>query len=267
MGNNMYVNNSSSSDGESKYDSLHTGSPNQLLLRGEDNIWLADDNASTDAASPTNTTIIIPGKNPVPFEEYYTNDENIWTVDQSRYILAACIGTVDASSFAESPYKDLKKPMLPTQIMLRQEILWRSPGHKIRKMKNNELLEVLASEELKIDNEVDKEYITDREKEYRLLLITKEDEAEKAIEDSRIPNITTTDWLRYLEVMLSDEVKVLYRSSQDWLSRGNLDARNSVVCLFDFYDKVVEVFNNPEFIPETLKLPDLHEDFTGVIKR
>ena len=37
------------------------------------------------------------------------------------------------------------------------------------------------------------------------------------------------------------------------------------MCLFDFYDKVVEVFNNPEFIPETLKLPDLHEDFTGVI--
>ena len=57
--------------------------------------------------------------------------------------------------------------MLRTQIMLRQEILWRSPGHKIRKMKNKELLDVLASEELKIENEMDKKYITDREKEYR----------------------------------------------------------------------------------------------------
>ena len=98
-----------------------------------------------------------------------------------------------------------------------------------------------------------------------MLLIAKEDETKKAIEDSRGPNITTTDRLRYLEVMLLDEVKVLYRSSQDCLSRGNLDARNSVMRLVDFYDKVVEVFNNPEFVPETLKLIDLHEDFTGVI--
>ena len=29
----------------------------------------------------------------------------------------------------------------------------------------------------------------------------------------------------------------------------------------DFYDKVVEVFNNPLFVPHTAVLPDLHKHF------
>ena len=84
-----------------------------------------------------------------------------------------------------------------------------------------------------------------------MLLVATEEEAE-TLEQSRGLNITNTDRLRYLEVMLSDEVKVLYRSSQYCLSRGSLDARNSVMRLVDFYDKVVEIFNNPEIIPETI---------------
>ena len=144
MGNSMNVlDNNSDSDGESKDDSLFTDDPNQLLLL---------------------PPITIPTVISVLFEEYYTNDENILTIDRTRYILAACIVTVDEFSLEERPYKDLKKTMLPTQVKLQQEILRRRPGHKIRKMKNKDLLEVLQSDELKIVNEVDKQYIADREK-------------------------------------------------------------------------------------------------------
>ena len=48
--------------------------------------------------------------------------------------------------------------------MLQQEVLWRSPGHKIRKMKNEDLVKLLQSDDLKIVNVVDKQFITDREK-------------------------------------------------------------------------------------------------------
>ena len=66
--------------------------------------------------------------------------------------------------------------------------------------------------------------------------------------------------------MLSDKVKVLYRSSQDTLTRSTLYARNSIIRLVDFYDKVAEVFNNPTLIPETVQVPELHEDYSDVIK-
>ena len=259
------INLDNSSDGESKDDSLFTGIPNQLLLLGEETISLDDSNVTNESNVIPSSSIVIPTDIPVPFEEYYTNSDNVRLIDRSRYLLAACFGTVEEYSLEVSPYKDLKKPMLPTQVMLRQEILRRSPGTKIRKMKNKDLLALLQSEELKVSNNVDKKYIADREKEYRMLLIAKEEEAEKEREDQRGPNITSTDRLRYLEVMLSDEVKVLYRSSQDCLTRSNLDARNSVMRVVDFYDKAVEVFNNPEFVPETVALPDLHDDFANVI--
>ena len=61
--------------------------------------------------------------------------------------------------------------------------------------------------------------------------------------------------------MLSDEVKAMYRRYQGCLVWSSLDARISVMRAASFYDKVTEVFNNQEYIPETKMLPDLHEHF------
>ena len=102
--------------------------------------------------------------------------------------------------------------------------------------------------------------------EYRTLLLGKEEDHKKETVAARGPNITFTDMLRYLEVMLSDDVEVLYRTSQDELTRVSLDARNSIMKLVDFYDKMVKVFNDVEFIPETRKLPDLHNHFAVSMK-
>ena len=85
---------------------------------------------------------------------------------------------------------------------------------------------------------------------------------EEAQAASRGPNITNCDRLRFVEVILSDKVKALYSMSQDCLTRIELENRNSVVRLCDFYDKAAEEFNNAEFLPESKCLPDLHEHFS-----
>ena len=75
------------------------------------------------------------------------------------------------------------------------------------------------------------------------------------------PNITNDDRLYFGEVMLSDDVKSLYRVSQDRITRSELDSQKSILYVVYFYDKVTEVFNNKKSVSETELLPDLHEDF------
>ena len=50
------------------------------------------------------------------------------------------------------------------------------------------------------------------------------------------------------------------------MTRSELDNRNSIMRVIDFYDKVLEVFNDKKFQPETECLPDLHSDFFDSIK-
>ena len=61
--------------------------------------------------------------------------------------------------------------------------------------------------------------------------------------------------------MMNDPVKVLYRSSQDILTRSGCDLRNSIMRVIDFYDKITEVFNDSLFKSQSQALPDLHSDF------
>ena len=79
-------------------------------------------------------------------------------------------------------------------------------------------------------------------------------------------NIKHSDCLQFTEIVLSDKVKDLYKKSQDCLTRVELDSRNSVMRIVDFYDKVAEVFNDPEFVPKTTVVLDLHEEFCESIK-
>ena len=65
--------------------------------------------------------------------------------------------------------------------------------------------------------------------------------------------------------MLSDEVKELYKKSQDCLNRAQLDGRNSIVKMVDFYDKVCELFNSINFKPQLQVIPDLHKDFANSV--
>ena len=158
-----------SSDDESNVDSTCSCSRDNLIQLEQAELALVKvtvigDTNTTTSIVPT-LTVAIPIVNiPVQFELFFMKDENIRTVNRSWYLLAACIGVVKNFSLDVIPYKDMKNPILPTQVMLRQEILRRSLGHLIRKMKNAVLVDLLNSEELMIDSEVYKEYIISNEK-------------------------------------------------------------------------------------------------------
>ena len=106
------------------------------------------------------------------------------------------------------------------------------------------------------------DYIMKKEEEINVFFIEADKEAtEQAERKTESTNITNTDRLRFLEAKLSDEVKSLYRSSQDSMNRTELDSRNSIMRIVDFYDKISAVFNSAEFLPQTQPVPDLHENF------
>ena len=103
---------------ESK-DSLHDGAPNQVFNLSDDIESEIDANVvldldGIDIPSPSRTIVSDIATVLSSFEDCYNNDVNIRTSDRSRYILGASIGVVEGFSLDDSPYKDLKKPMLPT---------------------------------------------------------------------------------------------------------------------------------------------------------
>ena len=86
-------------------------------------------------------------------------------------------------------------------------------------------------------------------------------------ERARGPNITNDDRLSFVESMLSDEVKIIHRSSQDLLYHSAFDLHNIILRVVDFYDKVTEVFNGNKFVLETEILLDLYSDFAKSKKK
>ena len=81
------------------------------------------------------------------------------------------------------------------------------------------------------------------------------------VEKVKSLNITNGDWLRFIEVILNDEVKTLCRSSQDFLNCIGLNSYNSVLHVINFYDTLSEVFNDKNFDPEADLILDLHPVF------
>ena len=197
--------------------------------------------------------------------EYYVNDtSNLKAADKNRYSLCACHGVVPDFDLKSKPYDTLKKGQLPTQAMYKKEILRRDPSAKLRKRKNDELLIMLHDIGPKVTSN-NFTFIIESESTICSIFMDKEKEREAIEKNSNGPNITNQDRLCFIEVILSDRVKGLYSMSQDCLTRSELDNRNPVVRVCDFYDKATEVFNDEKYVPYTQSLPNLHEDFVEPI--
>ena len=196
----------------------------------------------------------------LPFKEYWENDDHVRAADKQKYILATANSMVEGFSLEVEPYISSKKAILPSREIYRREILRRNPGAKgISNKTVKSLLEMLTLETYLVTNETDIAFVREKENSIKELLI--KNNTEIADNKNRGPNITNDDRLRFLEAMLSDDVKGSYRKTQDSMSRTELDSRQSIMKLVDFYDLVVHVFNDPTFEPQTQALPDLHPDF------
>ena len=130
--------------------------------------------------------------------EYYISDTSkVKASDRNRFILGACYGVVPDFTLKTGPYEALKKGQMPTQAMLKTEVLRRDPSFKqLRKKKNDELILILEDLGSKV-SAVDFAFITDSEIMIRDIMNTKEKEKEIMEENSRGPNISNSDRLRY----------------------------------------------------------------------
>ena len=115
----------------------------------------------------------------------------------------------------------------PTAKILKQEIICRALNMKVRGKIYAELVEMLLSDECNITNELDIKYILEKERELRNLLVADEAEVVALGEDSRGSNISGDDYLRFVEAMLTNDLKSVYQCSQDILTRSGLDSRNN----------------------------------------
>ena len=61
---------------------------------------------------------------------------------------------------------------------------------------------------------------------------------------SRGTNITNEDRLQFVEAILSNEVKSLYRALHDILTRSEPQSRNSILRVVDFYNEVADIFHD-----------------------
>ena len=117
---------------------------------------------------------------------------------------------------------------------------------------------MLKLDTYKLTDEEDITFIKEKEKDIREMLINRQNEIEHTVTRS---NITNDDRLRFLEAILHDDVKELYLKTQNCMNRVQLDSRQSIMKLVDFYDMVVHIFNDEKFKPWTKVFPNLHSDF------
>ena len=61
----------------------------------------------------------------VSFEEYINDMNNVITLDKNRYVLVACFSVAPNFDLKQAPYLDLSARVLPTNAMLKQELLRR----------------------------------------------------------------------------------------------------------------------------------------------
>ena len=96
------------------------------------------------------------------------------------------------------------------------------------------------------------------------MLISEKSQAAFDDDDSSV-RISNIDRLRFIETMLDDDVIVYYKNSQNVMTRGELDGRNSTEREPTFYEKCAEKFNDSSYLPFSTPYPTLHPDFKDAI--
>ena len=107
-------------------------------------------------------------------------------------------------------------------------------------------------------SDLDVEYLTTK---YNDLVNVLKAEIIENFKEPRI-KISLVDRLRYVHCLVRDGVKELYLKSQNSMLRTELDSRNSSSRVPNFHEKMISVFNDVSFVPESICFGDLHNDFS-----
>jgi hypothetical protein len=198
--------------------------------------------------------------------------------ERLAYILLLAMGILQFDIDETEPYKKYQEmakeskgrargkfqSLRATKEMIASEMKRRHPEHKpnTRNTKINDLVSELYSVHFELTDDVDIKYVKYEEREARKVVQEVVDNADKkpAAKD-REAFVSKADRMRMICCFQDDAVVQAYKLSQEVWNRQQLDARNSTQRQPNFYDLIVAKFNDESWVPKSMALPDLHEDF------
>ena len=203
-------------------------------------------------------------------ESFIGNQKNLASKDKNPY-LVMCYEvylqdfSLDVHPYNHPVFKNKKRERKVTLPMVKKEVKRRNKSFNVSNRRLEDLKQILKTDAFKL-NETDLNYLKGKRDEYIKSCedVIKEDEAQNKTpaKESKAPPITKEDYLRFTEALFSDEAKPKMIGSQDCLSREELDARNSVQQIEDFFETVANVFNNKDFQPNLVSFPaEEHPEF------
>ena len=221
----------------------------------------ADDSAS-DVSSGEN---VDDDSQPGDLQSYYEDDRNVPPQEKQQYLMTLCFSSIEGFTTDVLPhshrlFEKQKKKFKATVNLLKKEIKRRNPDFKgLSNKKADDLIAILkGNNDMKL-GEKDKRFIANMENQLKTSLQKVIDESASDSPSGNV-NIGIGDKHRLIEAMLCDEAKAKLASSQECLSREQLDARNSVVNVLGYFETVAETFNSTSFTPRLAAVPTLHPD-------
>ncbi|KAG7355336.1 hypothetical protein IV203_004692 [Nitzschia inconspicua] len=201
-----------------------------------------DDNLSDAEVVPANVRVPVVGE----LQHYMEDDDTRDPAEATSIMITLCFAYIpdfstDVLPFNHKIFDNNKRQHKPSLQVLKDEIKRRDPS--LRGYKNKPLASLL---------------------QYKTACENRIKDSTQA-PDTSTGNGTTTritidDRLRLIEAFLSDKAKGKLASTQQCLTRQELDARNSDLAVEDYFETVSQVFNDESWTPTTESLPDLHPD-------
>ena len=215
--------------------------------------------------------VILPAlDNASPFEKYY-EDQTVTLPKQKiplilMYSMTGIVDGFSLSSLHETPYKEQNiHTIKPKKSWIKEEIKRLDPSAaRLSAATLGELLEMLATTHADHFTVGCRQFINKKHGEI-FDLFNKSLQEKNDNETRTASRITDCDRLRFVEAMISDEVRDVYRLSQESLTRSELDSRNSTERDPTFTEKISEKFNDDSWKPFTTAYPSLHSDFVSPI--
>jgi len=208
-------------------------------------------------------------------QTYMEDDSKVPPSERVTLMISLCFAyipgfTTDVEPYNNPIFNKRKKQHKPNRHCLKNEINRRDPAYKGHHNFNiQKFLEILQKDSFTLPD-VDMAYLKKMEATYRKACEKKvtEDQHNNMTEASQptTGRLTVELRLRLIEAMMSDEAKVKLLSTQECLSRQQLDARNSEMAVEDYFATVARVFNDQDWIPTTTPLPDVHQELATAIQ-
>ena len=131
-----------------EYDSLHDNVPSNIIRVPVDieSISLATDQFEDCYTNDDSGTISVLAPD-TSLKEYFNDISLIPAEERTRSILAASFGVVKDFSLDKEPFKSLNKNLLPTNKILKRELMRRVPNTKSLRGKKTAVLIILLNSE------------------------------------------------------------------------------------------------------------------------